>query len=184
MLFNWIGECYYSQGNILKQLKIFNDLLLNYPNGDKVPAAYLKKGMSFGPAGKKTRLWPPLNFWLAISPPEEARLAQQKINEPGGNERFKQFEPGYSGRQSVKKTRVKVFTQKQPAVATFQIATNESVYYPDTKQTSQKTQFHRIVVWGQQAEFCNKYLDQGRQVLIEGKLRNRSWKGGTATKSI
>jgi single-strand DNA-binding protein len=38
-----------------------------------------------------------------------------------------------------------------------------------------KTEWHRIVVWGKQAEFCEKFLDQGKQVLIEGKLRTRSW---------
>ena len=82
----------------------------------------------------------------------------------------------------VKKPELRYLPKNNRAVATFQIATNESVYYPDTKQTSQKTQFHRIVVWGQQAEFCNKYLDQGRQVLIEGKLRNRSWEGRDGNK--
>jgi single-strand DNA-binding protein len=30
-------------------------------------------------------------------------------------------------------------------------------------------------VWGKQAEFCEKYLNQGKQVLIEGKLRTRKW---------
>ena len=82
----------------------------------------------------------------------------------------------------VKKPELRYLPKNNRAVASFQVATNESVYYPDTKQTSQRTEFHRIVAWGKLAEFCQRYLDQGRQVLIEGKLRNRSWAGRDGNK--
>lgn len=37
------------------------------------------------------------------------------------------------------------------------------------------TQWHRIVVWGKQAEHCKEYLSKGRQVYVEGRLQTRSW---------
>ena len=78
----WIGECYYSQGKYAEAIESFNDLLLNYPNGDKVPAAYLKKGMSFVQQGKKDEALATFKLLVSKYPQqEEARLAQQKINE-------------------------------------------------------------------------------------------------------
>ena len=37
------------------------------------------------------------------------------------------------------------------------------------------TQWHRVVVWGQQAESCGQYLRKGRQVYVEGRLQTRQW---------
>lgn len=61
------------------------------------------------------------------------------------------------------------------AVARFQIATNEQVYNRDTRQSTDRTEFHRIVAWGLLADFCEKFLEAGRQVMVEGRLRWRSW---------
>lgn len=36
-------------------------------------------------------------------------------------------------------------------------------------------QWHRVVVWGKQVEYCKEYLAKGRQVYIEGRLQTRSW---------
>ena len=58
-------------------------------------------------------------------------------------------------------------------VTKFTIATNES--YTKDGQKVEKTEWHRIVVWGRQAESCAKYLSKGRQVLVEGKIQTRSW---------
>lgn len=66
------------------------------------------------------------------------------------------------------------YTQNQTPVASFSIATSEYRNAPDgTKQTI--TDWHRIVVWGRQAENCNKYLKKGRSVFIEGRLQTRTW---------
>ncbi|MGC8746605.1 MAG: single-stranded DNA-binding protein, partial [Candidatus Saccharicenans sp.] len=46
---------------------------------------------------------------------------------------------------------------------------------PDTKKTNDRTEYHRIIAWGKLAEFCEKFLEPGRQILIEGRLRWRSW---------
>src|SRR5512137_1158052 len=67
------------------------------------------------------------------------------------------------------------FLQQGRAVGRFTLATNERFTNPTTNQTQDRTEWHRIVVWGKLAEFCEKYLTKGRQILIEGKLRTRDW---------
>ena len=64
--------------------------------------------------------------------------------------------------------------QTDRAVARFSLATNERSFNPSTNESKDYTEWHRIVVWGKQAEFCEKYLAQGRQVLVEGKIRTRN----------
>lgn len=78
----WIGECYYSQEQYQQAIDAFNELLISYPAGDKVPAAYLKKGMSLVQLGRKDEALATFKLLVAKYPTqEEARLAQQKINE-------------------------------------------------------------------------------------------------------
>jgi single-strand DNA-binding protein len=60
------------------------------------------------------------------------------------------------------------------AVCEFRIATNE-VWTDKEGQRQERTEWHRIIVWGKRAETCAKYLSRGRQVFVEGKLRTRSW---------
>jgi len=70
---------------------------------------------------------------------------------------------------------MKYLPQKERQVARFTLATNERFYNTATRETTKRTEWHKIVVWGKQAEFCEKYLATGKMVLIEGKLRTRSW---------
>lgn len=80
----WIGECHYSQEQYQQAIDAFNELLINYPSGDKVPAAYLKKGLSLAQLGRKEEALATLKLLVAKFPmQEEARLAQQKIIELG-----------------------------------------------------------------------------------------------------
>ena len=65
--------------------------------------------------------------------------------------------------------------QQERKVARFNIATKERLFNPNTRESSDRTEWHRVVVWGKLAEFCEKYLTKGRQILIEGKLRTRDW---------
>ncbi len=60
------------------------------------------------------------------------------------------------------------------AVCEFRLATNESWTGKDG-QKQDRTEWHRVVVWGRRAETCGKYLSKGRQVYLEGRLRTRSW---------
>ena len=65
--------------------------------------------------------------------------------------------------------------QTDRAVANFSLATNERIFNPNTTESDVRTEWHRIVSWGKQAEFCEKYLSKGKQVLIEGRLRTEKW---------
>lgn len=66
------------------------------------------------------------------------------------------------------------YTASGQPVANFSIATDET-YTGKDGQKVEKTEWHRIVVWGKQAEFCGNYLTKGRLVYIEGKLETRKW---------
>jgi single-strand DNA-binding protein len=66
------------------------------------------------------------------------------------------------------------FTAGGTAVANFSIATNES-WKDKNGQQQEKTEWHRIVVWGKLAELCGEYLKKGRQAFIEGRLQTREW---------
>ena len=60
------------------------------------------------------------------------------------------------------------------AVANFNIATNEN-WSDKSGQKQEKTEWHKIVVWGKLAELCGEYLSKGRQVYLEGRLQTRQW---------
>lgn len=66
------------------------------------------------------------------------------------------------------------YTASGQAVATLSVATDES-YKAQDGQKVEKTEWHRVIVWGKQAEFCANYLSKGRLVYVEGKLETRKW---------
>lgn len=66
------------------------------------------------------------------------------------------------------------FTPSGAAVANFSVATNET-WVDKSGQKQERTEWHRIVVWGKTAELCQQYLTKGRQVYLEGKLQTRQW---------
>jgi single-strand DNA-binding protein len=66
------------------------------------------------------------------------------------------------------------YTPNGGAVANFSLATNES-WTDKSGQKQERTEWHRIVVWGKMAEICGQYLSKGRQAFIEGKLQTREW---------
>jgi len=67
------------------------------------------------------------------------------------------------------------YTPSGAAVCNFSLATSESWNDKATGQKQEKTEWHRIVVWGKLAELCNQYLSKGRQAFVEGKIQTRSW---------
>lgn len=66
------------------------------------------------------------------------------------------------------------YTPSGQAVCNLSIATNESWTGKDG-QKQEKTEWHRLVLFGKLAELAGQYLQKGRQVYIEGKLQTRSW---------
>jgi single-strand DNA-binding protein len=68
---------------------------------------------------------------------------------------------------------VKTFDSNKK-LARMSIATNES-YKNDKGEKVTETQWHNLVLWGQQAKFAEEYLKKGDEVAIEGKLANRNY---------
>ncbi len=66
------------------------------------------------------------------------------------------------------------YTPGGSAVSTFSLATTE-VFKDKEGQRKETTEWHRVVVWGKQAESLNEYLVKGKQVYVEGRLQTRSW---------
>lgn len=63
------------------------------------------------------------------------------------------------------------YTGNQTPVVNFTIATSHKPA-PDKPEV---TEWHKIVVWGKQAESAKKYLFKGSKALVEGRLQTRQW---------
>ncbi len=65
------------------------------------------------------------------------------------------------------------YTPSGVAVATVPIAVNSR--YKQGNEMREETLFIDAIVFGKQAETCTQYLNKGRMVLVEGRLRERRW---------
>ena len=63
----------------------------------------------------------------------------------------------------------------QTAVANLSIATTEEWKDKSTGEKRDKTEWHRVVFFGNLAEIAEKYLDKGSSVYVEGKIQTRKW---------
>jgi len=78
----WIGECFYAQKKYVDAVNTFNDLISRYQDGDKIPAALLKKGYALIEMGRQSEGIATLRELISRFPlQEEASLARQKIQE-------------------------------------------------------------------------------------------------------
>ena len=66
------------------------------------------------------------------------------------------------------------YTPGGAAVATLNMATTE-VWNDKAGQKQEKTEWHRVVLWGKQAETLAEYLTKGKQIYVEGRLQTRQW---------
>jgi single-strand DNA-binding protein len=66
------------------------------------------------------------------------------------------------------------FLDSGQVVVNLSIATDES-YKGKDGQKVEKTEWHKVVLWGKPAEFAKQYLTKGRLVYVEGKLETRKW---------
>jgi single-strand DNA-binding protein len=66
------------------------------------------------------------------------------------------------------------FTSSGQAVANFSIATDES-YKDKSGERQKRTEWHKIVVWGKQAEIAQQYLKKGSLLYLEGRIQSREW---------
>ena len=60
-------------------------------------------------------------------------------------------------------------------VANLRIATSEQWKDKNTGERQERTEWHKIVLWGKVAEVAAKLLSKGKQVYIEGRLQTREW---------
>lgn len=66
------------------------------------------------------------------------------------------------------------YTPNGQAVCDLRLATNET-WVDKSGQKQERTEWHRIVVWGKGAEICKQYLAKGRRLFVEGRLQTKSW---------
>src|ERR687895_19944 len=64
------------------------------------------------------------------------------------------------------------YTPGGAPVATLNMATTE-VWNDKGGQRQEKTEWHRVVLWGKTAESLNEYLTKGKQIYVEGRLQAR-----------
>src|SRR3954469_19471003 len=67
------------------------------------------------------------------------------------------------------------YTPGGAPVATLNLATTEVWNDKTSGQKQEKTEWHRIVLWGKSAESLSEYLTKGKQIYIEGRLQTRKW---------
>ncbi len=67
------------------------------------------------------------------------------------------------------------YTATQTAVANLSIATKESWKDKESGENRDKTEWHRVVFFGNLAEIAERYLDKGSSVYVEGKIQTRKW---------
>jgi single-strand DNA-binding protein len=60
------------------------------------------------------------------------------------------------------------------AMARFNVATTER-WRDGNGEMQERTDWHRIVVWGKSAEVVGEHLTKGRQVCVEGRIQTRKW---------
>ncbi len=66
------------------------------------------------------------------------------------------------------------YTPSNRPVCNLSVATNE-VWKDKAGQKQERVEWHRVNVWGDQAEHCSKYLAKGRMVYVEGRIQTRKW---------
>jgi single-strand DNA-binding protein len=66
------------------------------------------------------------------------------------------------------------YTGGGQAVCNFSMATDES-FKSKSGERQKRTEWHKIVVWGKQAEIAQQYLKKGSQIFLEGRIQSREW---------
>lgn len=66
------------------------------------------------------------------------------------------------------------YTGGGQAVANFSLATDES-YKDKNGERQKRTEWHKLVVWGKQAEIAQQYLKKGSLIFVEGRIQSREW---------
>lgn len=73
------------------------------------------------------------------------------------------------------------YAQSGTAISNLSIATSEK-WTDKQGQKQEKTEWHKVVVFGAQAEVCEKYLAKGAKIYVEGRLQTDSYEQDGVTK--
>lgn len=66
------------------------------------------------------------------------------------------------------------YTTSGQAVASFSLATSEK-FKNKSGESEERTEWHRVTLWGKLAEIAGEYLSKGKTIYIEGRLQTREW---------
>ena len=69
------------------------------------------------------------------------------------------------------------YTAGGSAIVNVSVATNETWKDRNTGENQERTEWHRIVIFGKLAEIAAQYLKKGSQVYFEGRIQTRKWQG-------
>ncbi len=67
------------------------------------------------------------------------------------------------------------YTSGGAAVSTISLATTDVWSDKSSGERQERTEWHRVVLWGKQAETLSEYLKKGKQIYVEGRLQTRKW---------
>lgn len=67
------------------------------------------------------------------------------------------------------------YVEKKPLVALSLATTDPARTTAEGVTVPERTEWHRVVLWGQLAEYAEKYVRKGTRLYVEGKLRTRVW---------
>ena len=73
-------------------------------------------------------------------------------------------------------------TSNGDAVGTVSMATSETWKDKNSGDRKEKTEWHRLVIWGRRAEGLKDYLLKGTQIYVEGRLQTRQWEAKDGSK--
>ena len=68
------------------------------------------------------------------------------------------------------------YTQGGQAVLNLRLCTTET-YFDRDRNKKERTDWHNVTVWGKRAEALSKILSKGKQIFVEGAIRNTSYEG-------
>ncbi len=71
------------------------------------------------------------------------------------------------------------YTQNNTPVSAFTVAVNRRFAEANGER---KADFFNVTAFGKLAEFCSKYYKKGQQVLVEGRIQNRTWEDQTGAR--
>lgn len=67
------------------------------------------------------------------------------------------------------------YVEKKPLISLSLATTDPARTTADGTTVPERTEWHRVVLWGQLAEYAEKYVRKGTRLYVEGKLRTRVW---------